>query len=165
VGIPISVLVLCTGNSCRSIMAEALLNHYGNGKVSAFSAGSHPTGTVHPMSLTTLKRHGISDQGYRSKSWDEFKEQPIDLLITVCNNAAGEVCPVFPSSPLKAHWGVPDPAHFQGTPAEREVAFDRIFSMLEKRVKAFLRLPLERMEKDALRQKLKEIGNPQEAKG
>jgi len=155
----LKILVLCTGNSCRSVMAEGLLNHHGKDKVLAFSAGSFPTGTVHPMSLATLKRHGMSDQGYRSKSWDEFKDQPIDILITVCDNAAGEVCPIFHGKPIKAHWGVPDPAHFQGTPAEIEAEFDRIFTMLEKRVKAFLRLPLEQMDKTELQQKLNEIGN------
>ncbi len=152
------VLVLCTGNSCRSVMAEGLLHHHGKDRLLAFSAGSFPTGTVHPMSLATLKRHGISDQGYRSKSWDEFTDQPIDILITVCDNAAGEVCPLFPGSPIKAHWGVPDPAHFKGTQAEIEAEFDRVFSILEKRVKAFLRLPLEKMDKEELRQKLNEIG-------
>lgn len=152
------LLVLCTGNSCRSVMAEGLLNHYGKDKIFALSAGSFPTGNIHPMSLATLKRHGMSDQGYRSKSWDEFKEQPIDILITVCDNAAGEVCPIFPGKPIKTHWGVPDPAHFQGTTAEIEAEFDRVFSMLEKRVKAFLSLPLEQMNKDELQQKLNEIG-------
>ncbi|MBY0354406.1 MAG: arsenate reductase ArsC [Rickettsiales bacterium] len=154
----LKILVLCTGNSCRSVMAEGLLNHYGKDKILAFSAGSFPTGNVHPMSLATLKRHGMSDQGYRSKSWDEFKDQPIDILITVCDNAAGEVCPIFPGKPIKAHWGVPDPAHYQGTPTEIEAEFDRIFTMLEKRVKAFLRLPLEKIDKDELQQKLNEIG-------
>ena len=153
------VLVLCTGNSCRSVMAEGLLNHYGKDKILAFSAGSFPTGNVHPMSLATLKRHGINDQGYRSKSWDEFLDQPIDILITVCDNAAGEVCPIFPGSPIKAHWGVPDPAHLQGSQTEMEAEFDRIFSMLEHRVKVFLRLPFEQMGKDELRQKLNEIGS------
>lgn len=154
----LKILVLCTGNSCRSVMAEGLLNYHGKDKVLAFSAGSFPTGTVHPMSLSTLKRHGMNDQGYRSKSWDEFKDQPIDILITVCDNAAGEVCPIFPGKPIKAHWGAPDPAHFQGTQAEIEAEFDRVFSMLERRVKAFLRLPLEAIGKDELQQKLNEIG-------
>lgn len=154
----LKILVLCTGNSCRSVMAEGLLNHYGKERMLAFSAGSFPTGKVHPMSLATLKRHGMNDQGYRSKSWDEFKDQNVDILITVCDNAAGEVCPIFPGKPIKAHWGVPDPAHFQGTPAEVEAEFDRVFSMLEHRVKAFLRLPLEQMDKTELQQKLNEIG-------
>ena len=154
----LDLLFLCTGNSCRSVMAEGLLNHYGKDKILAFSAGSFPTGNVHPMSLATLKRHGMSDKGYRSKSWNEFKDQPIDILITVCDNAAGEVCPIFPGKPIKAHWGVPDPAHFQGTPAEIEAEFDRIFTMLEKRVKAVLRLPLDKMTQEELLQKLNEIG-------
>ena len=157
----LKTLVLCTGNSCRSVMAEGLLNHYGKDKVLAFSAGSIPTGNVHPMSLATLKRHGMSDQGYRSKSWDEFKDQPIDILITVCDNAAGEVCPIFFGKSMKAHWGVPDPAHYQGTPAEIEAEFNRIFTMLEKRVKAFLRLPFDKMPQEELLQKLNEIGELQ----
>jgi arsenate reductase len=154
----LKILVLCTGNSCRSVMAEGLLNHYGKDKILAFSAGSFPTGNVHPMSLATLKRHDMSDKGYRSKSWDEFIDQPIDILITVCDNAAGEVCPIFPGKPIKTHWGVPDPAHYQGTPAEIEAEFDRIFTMLEKRVKAFLRLPFDKMTQEELLQKLNEIG-------
>ena len=157
----LKILVLCTGNSCRSVMAEGLLNHYGKDKILAFSAGSFPTGNVHPMSLATLKRHGMSDKGYRSKSWDEFTDQPIDIIITVCDNAAGEVCPIFPGKPIKTHWGVPDPAHYQGTPAEIEAEFDRIFTMLEKRVKAFLRLPFDKMTQEELLQKLNEIGELQ----
>jgi arsenate reductase len=155
-----NVLFLCTGNSCRSVMAEGLLKHHGAGKFRSFSAGSFPTGKVHPMSLATLQRHDISPLGYESKSWDLFKDiaMDIDIIITVCDNAAGETCPIFPGSPIKAHWGVPDPAHYQGTPAEIEVEFDRVFSMLEKRVKAFLRLPIEQMDKDELQQKLSEIG-------
>jgi arsenate reductase len=142
-------------------MAEGLLNHYGKGKILAFSAGSFPTGNVHPMSLATLKRHGMIDQGYRSKSWDEFKDQPIDILITVCDNAAGEVCPIFLGKPIKTHWGAPDPAHFEGTASEIEAEFDRIFTMLEKRVKAFLRLPFDKMTQEELLQKLNEIGELQ----
>ncbi|MBN8542756.1 MAG: arsenate reductase ArsC [Alphaproteobacteria bacterium] len=154
----LKILVLCTGNSCRSVMAEGLLNHYSQDKVLAFSAGSFPTGTVHPMSLATIKRNGINDQGYRSKSWDEFIDQPIDILITVCDNAAGEVCPIFPSKPIKTHWGTPDPTHFKGTQAEIEAEFDRVFTILEKRVKAFLRLPFDKMTQEELLQKLNEIG-------
>jgi len=139
-------------------MAEGLFNHLGIGRVQAFSAGSFPTGTVHPLSLATLKCHGISDQFYRSKSWDEFKNLPLDILITVCDNATGETCPIFPNSPIKAHWGVPDPANFAGTPAEIEAEFNRIFAMLEKRIKTLLRFPIEEMGKDELTQKLNEIG-------
>ena len=153
-----NILVLCTGNSCRSVMAEGIINHLGKGRLHAESAGSFPTGKVHPMSLATLKRHGMSDEGYRSKSWDEFNDQPIDIVITVCDNAAGETCPLFSGSPIKAHWGVPDPAHFEGTQAEIEAEFDRVFIMLETRVKALLDLPFEKMDKPALSNKLTEIG-------
>ncbi len=153
----LKILILCTGNSCRSIMAEGLFNHHGKNKIIAFSAGSFPTGKVHPMSLSTLEKHSIYGQNYRSKSWDEFKDKNIDIVITVCDNAAGETCPIFPTSPVKAHWGVPDPAHFQGTAAEIEAEFERVFTMLEKRVKAFLQLPFEAMSKETLQQKLYEI--------
>lgn len=139
-------------------MAEGLFNHHGKNKVIAFSAGSFPTGKVHPVSLATLKKHGISEQNYRSKSWDEFKDENIDIVITVCDNAAGEACPIFPTSPVKAHWGVPDPAHFKGTPTEIEAEFERVFTMLEKRIKTFLLLPLETIDKKTLQQELHKIG-------
>lgn len=138
-------------------MAEGLFNHHGKNKIIAFSAGSFPTGKVHPISLATLKKHGISEQNYRSKSWDEFKNENIDIVITVCDNAAGETCPIFPTSPIKAHWGVPDPAHFEGTYAEIETEFERVFSLLEKRIKTFLLLQFTTMSKDELQQKLHEI--------
>lgn len=133
-----NVLFLCTGNSCRSIMAEGLLNHYGKDKYQAFSAGSFPTGQVHPMSLLTLKANGIELLNPRSKSWDEFKDKHIDLLVTVCDNAAGEVCPIFPGKPAKLHWGMPDPAHFLGTEAEIKVEFQRVYEMLEKQITQWL---------------------------
>ncbi|MGB9154585.1 MAG: arsenate reductase ArsC [Alphaproteobacteria bacterium] len=153
----LNVLFLCTGNSCRSIMAEGLLNHYGKERFKAFSAGSHPSAYVHPLSLATLKSHGINTEGYRSKSWNEFADQPMDAVITVCDNAAGEVCPVFFGAPVKAHWGVADPAHFQGTEAEIGVEFERIFSILALRVEAMVNLP-ENLDKPALATKLNEIG-------
>ena len=154
-----NVLFLCTGNSCSSIMAEAILNHYGKGKYRAFSAGSFPSGKVHPMSLATLQRYGMQSLGYESKSWDIFTGLvDLDIVITVCDNAAGEVCPIFPGAPVKAHWGAPDPAHFVGTPAEIEAEFDRVFGILERRIKALVALPLENMEKTALIEKLNEIG-------
>jgi len=152
------ILVLCTGNSCRSVMAEGLLNHYGAGRIEAVSAGSHPTGQVHPMSLATLEAHGIKSDGYSSKSWDVFSGQPMDAVITVCDNAAGETCPLFFGSPVKAHWGVPDPAHFEGTDAEKQTEFNRVFDMLERRVKALVKLPIETMDKVELTQRLNEIG-------
>lgn len=154
----LKILVLCTGNSCRSIMAEGLFNYYGSGRVTAFSAGSFPTGTVNPLSIATLKRHGINGKGYRSKSWEEFQNQDIDIIITVCDNAAGEACPIMPIKSIKAHWGVSDPAHFQGTGAEVEAEFECVFSILENRVKALFLLPLERMNKEELQEQLNEIG-------
>lgn len=157
-----NVLFLCTGNSCRSIMAEGILNHHGKGKFRAFSAGSFPSGKVHPMSLTTLERHGMQSYGYESKSWDVFQNlEALDIVIAVCDNAAGETCPIFPGTPVKAHWGAPDPAHFQGTQAEIEAEFDRVFGILEKRIKALVTLPLEGIDKKTLQQKLNEIGNLQ----
>ena len=128
------VLVLCTGNSCRSVIAEALINHMGKGRYSAFSAGSKPAGYAHPKSIDTLKRHGIEPGNPRSKSWDEFSDQSFDLVITVCDQAAGESCPLFPGKPKKLHWSTPDPAKATGTDAEIEVAFDKAFFMLKKNV-------------------------------
>lgn len=148
------VLFLCTGNSCRSVMAEALLNHFGKEDFIAFSAGSFPTGQVHPLSIRTLLSKGISTPGLRSKSWNEFVGQPIDIIITVCDAAAGESCPIFPGNPLKAHWGVPDPAKFQGTDEEIRVEFSSVCGILEKRIKTLVRLPLDKMDKSELQQKL-----------
>lgn len=128
------VLVLCTGNSCRSVMGEALINHMGQGQYEAVSAGSFPAGHVHPKSIATLERHGIAPGQPRSKSWDEFAGQTFDLVITVCDQAAGEVCPFFPGSPEKLHWSTPDPAKATGTDAEIDAAFDRAFFMLKERV-------------------------------
>ncbi|MBI3441501.1 MAG: arsenate reductase ArsC [Proteobacteria bacterium] len=128
------VLVLCTGNSCRSVIAEALINHMGKGRYSAFSAGSKPAGYVHPKSIETLKRHGIDPGAPRSKSWNEFSDQSFDLVITVCDQAAGESCPLFPGKPKKLHWSTPDPAKATGTDAEIEAAFDKAFFMLKKNI-------------------------------
>lgn len=154
----LNVLILCTGNSCRSIMAEALLNHYGKDKFRAFSAGSFPTGKVHPRSLAIIKDMGLPTEGYRSKSWDEFADQPIDIVITVCDQAAGEVCPVFFGSPVKAHWSIPDPAHFEGSEAEINAEFKRVYCMLETMIKAMVTLPLEGMPKEEMARKLSDIG-------
>lgn len=128
------VLVLCTGNSCRSVMAEALINHLGRGRYEAVSAGSFPAGYVHPKSVETLKRHGIDPGAPRSKSWDEFADAPFDLVITVCDQAAGESCPLFPGQPRKLHWSTPDPAKAQGTDLEIDAAFDYVFLSLEHEV-------------------------------
>ncbi len=128
------VLVLCTGNSCRSVMAEALINHIGKGRYEAVSAGSFPAGYVHPKSIDTLKRHGIVAGEPRSKSWDEFANQHFDLVITVCDQAAAETCPIFPDTPAKLHWSTPDPAKVEGSEAVVNQAFDDAFEMLKNRI-------------------------------
>ncbi len=135
---PIRVLVLCTGNSCRSIMAEALINHMGQDRYQAWSAGSHPTGTVHPGSLTALQRHGIDPGQPRSKSWHEMTTRTFDLVITVCDQAAGETCPVFPGQPRKIHWSIPDPAKATGTEHDIQSAFDYTYSLLKKHIEEMI---------------------------
>jgi arsenate reductase (thioredoxin) len=132
------VLILCTGNSCRSVMAEALINHLGKGKYEAVSAGSLPAGYVHPKSIETLKRHGIDTGQPRSKSWDEFAGQSFDLVITVCDAAAAESCPAFLGPAKKQHWSTPDPAKAEGTDEEIEGAFDHAFNMLKGRIEGLL---------------------------
>ena len=159
----LNVLFLCTGNSCRSIMAEGILNHYGKGKFRAFSAGSSPSGKVNPMSLATLQRHGMQSLGYESKSWDVFKGLvDLDLVITVCDNAAGETCPIFPGAPIKTHWGAPDPAHFQGTPTEIEAEFERVFAILERPIKELAALEVGGMDKHQFTQAVKRIGTDEQ---
>lgn len=133
------VLVLCTGNSCRSVMAEAIFNHLGNGEIKAVSAGSDPAGYVHPKSIATLKRHGVDPGNPRSKSWDEFSGQAFDLVVTVCDAAAAESCPVFLGPVKKIHWSTPDPAKATGTDSEIEVAFDEAFYMLKERIEDYLK--------------------------
>ncbi len=135
------ILVLCTGNSCRSVMAEALINQLGQGRYEAVSAGSFPAGHVHPKSIETLKRHGIDPGQPRSKSWDEFVGQDFDLVITVCDQAAGETCPFFPGKPKKLHWSTPDPAKATGTDAEINAAFDEAFTMLKGRIENLINEP------------------------
>jgi len=140
-----NVLVLCTGNSARSILGEALFNHLGAGRVRAFSAGSRPAGAVNPVALETLSAHGIVPREARSKSWDEFAipDAPeFDFIFTVCDSAANEPCPIWPGHPTTAHWGMPDPAHVEPLAARRE-AFEATFQRLERRIRAFLALPLE----------------------
>jgi arsenate reductase len=132
------ILVLCTGNSCRSIMAEGLINHFGKENFQAFSAGSNPAGYVHPMSIKTLEKSGIFKSDYKSQSWDDFSDIDFDLVITVCDNAAGEACPVYLSSAPKVHWGVEDPAKFEGSEEEIENEFQRIFTILAKRTHAMV---------------------------
>ena len=133
---PTKVLVLCTGNSCRSIMAEALINHLGQNRYHAWSAGSHPTGEVHPSGIATLQRHGIDTDQPHSKSWDEMTGTSFDLIITVCDQAAGEPCPIFPGQPQKLHWSIPDPAKATGTESEINAAFDQAFFLLKERIEA-----------------------------
>lgn len=154
----LNVLVLCTGNSCRSVMGEALLNDLGKGRVKAFSAGSHPVGKINEAALATLKRHGLPTEGYQSQSWDEFEDQPFDIVITVCDNAAGEVCPMYLHKAVLVHWGVSNPAHLEGTEEEKTAAFDKTFAILERRVKKMLALPLEEMMEQELTEKLNAIG-------
>ncbi len=133
---PTKVLVLCTGNSCRSIMAEALINHMGKGRYQACSAGSHPTGEVHPRSLATLQRHGIDPGQPHSKSWDDMTNTAFDLIITVCDQAARELCPIFPGQPKKLHWSIPDPAKATGTETDIQAAFEQAFFLLKERIEA-----------------------------
>jgi len=134
----LKVLVVCTGNSCRSVMAEALINDLGRNRYRAWSAGSVPVGYVHPKSIETLRRHGIDPGQPRSKSWNEFAKQSFDLVITVCDQAGGESCPLFPGNPKKLHWSTPDPAKVTGSDAEQDAAFDTAFVLLKNRVEDVL---------------------------
>jgi arsenate reductase (thioredoxin) len=155
------VLVLCTGNSARSILGEALLNALGEGRVRAFSAGSRPMGAVHPAALRLLRRKRFDVGALRSKSWNEFAQPgaaPIDIVITVCGNAAGEACPVFPGRAVRAHWGLPDPASAKGGEAAEDEAFARTYELLRQRVEAFLALPFETMDRGDLQRELSAIG-------
>lgn len=136
---PQKILVLCTGNSCRSVMAEALINQLGQGRYQAWSAGSSPAAHIHPKSIETLKRHGIDPGTPHSKSWDVFADERFDLVITVCDQTATESCPLFPGKPEKLHWSIPDPARAHGTPAEVEAAFDAAFSLLKIRIEDFMK--------------------------
>jgi arsenate reductase len=156
-----NVLFLCTGNSARSILAESLLNTLGKGKFRAFSAGSFPKGQVHPMAIELLKRTNLPAEGLRSKSWDEFASlgaPPIDFIFTVCDNAAGEVCPIWPGKPMTAHWGIADPAAAQGTAAEKAFAFRKALKELETRIKLFTSLPIDSLDAMTLHARLREIG-------
>jgi arsenate reductase len=159
---PYNVLFLCTGNSARSIMAEAILNKVGGGKFRAYSAGSHPKGQVHPETIRLLQSLGYDTSGFRSKSWSEFADPGaplLDFVFTVCDNAAGEACPLWPGQPMTAHWGVPDPAEAKGTPAEIALAFKDAYRMLNQRIGIFTSLPLRSLDQLTLQRKLREIGN------
>lgn len=162
---PFNVLFLCTGNSARSILAEGLLNGLAGDRFRAYSAGSTPKGEVHPLALATLASYSLPVDGYRSKSWDEFAapDAPrMDFIITVCDNAAGEVCPFWPGHPLTAHWGVPDPASHAGNEAERAKAFHDAARMLKRRIELFLSLPHDKLDALSLQAELRGIGNTRE---
>jgi arsenate reductase len=163
---PFNVLFLCTGNSARSIMAEAILNRIGHGKFRAFSAGSHPKGQVNPNTVQLLKSLNYETSRLRSKSWVEFAKPGAPALVfvfTVCDNAAGETCPVWPGQPMTAHWGVPDPAEARGSKAEIGLAFKDAYRMLSQRIDIFTALPIRSLDKLSLQQRLREIGHVADA--
>jgi protein-tyrosine-phosphatase len=155
-----NVLFLCTGNSARSILAEAILRHWDKTRFRSFSAGSFPKGTVHPYTLDQLRSLGLPTNGLRSKSWDEFERPDVqmDFIFTVCDQAAGEVCPIWPGKPMTAHWGMADPAAVEGTELERRQAFREAFRQLENRIKLFINLRPEALDRIALKQALDQIG-------
>jgi arsenate reductase len=158
---PLNVLFLCTGNSARSILAEAYLNARGEGRFRAHSAGSHPNGKVNPFALDLLAKHRIDTSGLRSKSWDEFAAPGaprLDFVFTVCDNAAGETCPLWPGQPITAHWGVADPAALQGSDEDKRKAFLKAFTELSTRINLMLALPMDKLDRQALTGKLKDIG-------
>ena len=161
---PLNVLFLCTGNSARSILAEALINHraIGGGKFQGYSAGSQPKGAVHPLALETLRQHHLPSEGFRSKSWEEFTRPGaprMDFVFTVCDQAAAETCPVWPGQPMTAHWGIPDPAAVHGTDQEQRRAFRDAFVSLRRRIELFACLPLDKLRGLALQERLAEIGH------
>jgi protein-tyrosine-phosphatase len=158
---PYNVLFLCTGNSARSILAESVLNRLGKGKFRGFSAGSFPKGQVHPYALELLERQNYPTQHLRSKSWNEFAgpgAEPLDFVFTVCDNAAGEACPIWPGQPVTAHWGLPDPAAVEGSEAERRLAFAETLRMLRNRIGVLVSLPIKSLDKLSLENRLREIG-------
>jgi protein-tyrosine-phosphatase len=161
---PYNVLFLCTGNSCRSILAEAILNRTGAGRFKAYSAGSHPTGAVNPHALDLLRRMRHPTEELWSKPWDVFTRMrnpdapELDFVFTVCDSAAGEVCPIWPGQPMTAHWGMPDPAAFVGSEAETAVAFADTYRMLNNRIELFVNLPLRSLDKLSLQKRLEQIG-------
>jgi arsenate reductase len=163
---PFNVLFLCTGNSARSIIAEAILNREGRGRFAAYSAGSHPRGEVNPSATRLLEGLGYKTDGLRSKSWDEFARPgapKLDFVFTVCDDAAGEVCPIWPGQPMTAHWGMPDPAAERGSPAQIAVAFADTYRMLNNRLALLMSLPLASLDRLSLRRRLNEIGQRREA--
>ncbi len=164
-----NVLFLCTGNSARSILAEAILNHAGRGRFRAYSAGSHPAGKVNPYALELLQKQGLAVADLRSKNWDEFGEKSaapgrpsFDFVFTVCDNAAGEVCPVWPGQPMTAHWGVADPAAATGSDEDKRRAFSQAFAQLNRRISLFVNLPLAKLDRMAIKRELDDIGRLKE---
>jgi protein-tyrosine-phosphatase len=159
---PFNVLFLCTGNSARSILAESILNRLGGGRFKAFSAGSHPRGAVNPAAIKLLAGMGYPTAGLRSKSWDEFAgpdAPPLDFVFTVCDDAAGEVCPIWPGQPMTAHWGLPDPAAATGTEAQIALAFADAYRVLNNRIGLFASLPIASLSRLSLQSRLDEIGH------
>lgn len=160
-----NVLFLCTGNSARSILAEAILNNLGKGRFRAFSAGSHPAGKVNPYAIELLRNQNLATSELRSKNWDEFAAPAaprMDFVFTVCDNAAGEVCPVWPGQPVTAHWGIADPAAVAGSDAEKRKAFAAAFKLLQRRISLFARLPLAKLDARALKREIDQIGRLRE---
>jgi arsenate reductase (thioredoxin) len=160
-----NVLFLCTGNSARSILAESLLNSLGHGEFRAFSAGSFPKGEVHPLALALLREADLPTEGLRSKGWDEFAvpgAPPIDFVITVCDNAAGELCPIWPGHPVTAHWGIPDPAAATGTEIQKRAAFQQAYKKLSNRIGLFLSLPFASLDRVRTKREMDAIGRTQD---
>ena len=158
---PYHVLFLCTGNSARSVLAEAILNHCGGGRFKGYSAGSHPVGRVNPFAIDLLRQANIVTERLRSKSWDEFAAPgapPLDFVFTVCDNAAGEVCPIWPGQPMTAHWGLPDPAAVSGTDEDKARAFRDTYVMLDRRIGLFTSLPIASLDRLSLGERVREIG-------
>ena len=163
---PYNVLFLCTGNTARSVMAEAILSRFGAGKFNAFSAGSQPKGEINPHTRALLQRFNYKTDAFRSKDWNEFAQPgapPLDFVFTVCDNAAGEVCPVWPGQPMSAHWGVPDPAAAEGTPAEIAAAFADAYGRLHNRIAIFVNLPFDGLDRLSLQHRLDAIGRAPDA--
>ena len=161
-----NVLFLCTGNSARSVMAECVLNRIGRGRFHAWSAGSHPSGKVHPFTLDLLKRLNYRTDGLRSKSWDEFAgaDAPsMDFVFTVCDSAAGEICPIWPGQPMTAHWPFPDPVAFVGPEAEQRALFAQVYGMIERRLAIFVNLPIASLDRLSLKKRLDDIGQRERA--
>jgi len=158
---PFNVLFLCTGNSARSIIAESVLRQVGAGRFISHSAGSHPAGTVNPFALEFLRNNRLPTDGMRSKNWEEFAQPgspPLDFVFTVCDNAAGEVCPVWPGQPMTAHWGVPDPAAVEGSDEDKRRAFRSALSVLSTRINLLINLPVEKLDRLAIKKKIDDIG-------